>query len=137
MEFNRDTIAKDLTGLQCKCCGETGATMTFAMLDTPHFGRLTCKACGRFIEWMGLPDQAKTDRRASRKKLRDLGDRCELCLRHKNELPHPQSLTVHHVLEVAADDGPDDLENLRVYCTACHSHVNWLRTYFGHYHPDV
>jgi hypothetical protein len=44
---------------------------------------------------------------------------------------------VHHVLEVAADDGTDDEENLRVYCSACHFWVNWVRTYFWHYHPEA
>jgi hypothetical protein len=39
------------------------------------------------------------------------------------------------VLEVIADEGTDDRENLRVYCSGCHALVNWLRTYFGQYHP--
>jgi hypothetical protein len=54
-------------------------------------------------------------------------------LRHRDDLPVPEELHVHHVMEVAADDGADDLENLRLYCSACHSMVNWIRTYFGHY----
>jgi hypothetical protein len=49
------------------------------------------------------------------------------------ELPPPEQLEVHHVLEVAADDGTDDPVNLRAYCSACHAMVNWIRTYFGHY----
>ena len=94
--------------------------------------------CGAWIDWVDFPDTPpKSDRRKSRKKLRDLGDRCEICLRHGDDLPHPQKLEVHHVLEVAADDGSDDPANLRVYCSACHSMVNWARTYFGHYHPEM
>jgi predicted HNH restriction endonuclease len=85
-----------------------------------------------------FPDAApKRDRRKSRKKLRDLGDRCEICLRHRDELPPQQQLEVHHVLEVATDDGTDDRDNLRAYCSACHAMVNWVRTYFGHYHSEV
>jgi hypothetical protein len=87
------------------------------------------------VKW---PEAApKNDRRRSRKKLRDLGDRCEICLRHRDELPKPEQLEVHHVLEVAADDGTDHPENLRAYWSACHAMVNWLRRYFGHYHPEV
>ena len=56
---------------------------------------------------------------------------------NRDELPAPEQLEVHHVLEVVADDGNDDRENLRVYCSACHAMVNWTRTYFGHYHPTV
>ena len=108
--------------------------MTFTFTEGPHFARLNCNGCGAFIEWVSLPDAPpKSERRKSRKKLHDLGDRCEICLRHRDDLPPPQELQVHHVLEVSADDGPDDLDNLRLYCSACHSMVNWIRTYFGHY----
>lgn len=109
--------------------------MTFTFTEGPHFARVNCQACGAFIEWVSRPDTppAKRERRRSRKKLPDLGDRCEICLRHRDELPPPEELQVHHVLEVAADDGTDDLRNLRVYCSACHAMVSWIRTYFGHY----
>ena len=136
MNFDRDTLQYVLTELTCKHCGSVGASASI-MLGGPHFARVNCDTCGRFIDWLGWPtDQPRTDRRKSRKKLRTLGGRCELCLRHKDELPAPEKLEVHHVLEKAADDGSDEEENLRVYCNACHSLVNWLRTYFGHYHPE-
>jgi hypothetical protein len=112
--------------------------MTFTFMDGPHFARVDCNNCKRFIDWMSLPDApAKRDRRKSRKKLDDLGERCEICLRHRDDLPGPEELQVHHVLEVAADEGSDELSNLRLYCSACHSIVNWARTYFGHYHSDA
>jgi hypothetical protein len=135
VQFDPDTITAELAATQCKRCGHIGAGLTFTFLEGPHFARLNCNGCGAFIEWLAMPTAApKRQRRKSRKKLDDLGDRCEICLRHRNELPPPQELQVHHVLEVAADDGPDDLDNLRLYCSACHSMVNWTRTYFGHYH---
>lgn len=135
MRFDLDTITAELAAKSCKQCGHIGAGMTFTFTEGPHFARLNCKACGAFIEWVSRPDApAKRDRRKSRKKLPDLGDRCEICLRHRDELPPPEELQVHHVVEVGADDGPDDLSNLRGYCSACHSMVNWMRTYFGHYH---
>ena len=95
----------------------------------PHFARVDCRSCGAFIDWVKYPDAApRSSRRKSRKKLRDLGDRCETRLRHRDELPTPQQLDVHHVLEVAADEGSDDEENLRVDRSACHAMVNWIRT---------
>lgn len=139
VEFYRDTITAELAAATCRRCGSIGGKMQFVLdQDSPHFARVDCRECGAWIDWVRFPDAApKTDRRKSRKKLRDLGDRCELCLRHRNELPEPQQLQVHHVLEVVADDGTDDDGNLRVYCSACHAIVNWIRTYFGHYHPPA
>lgn len=141
VEFHRDTITAELAAAECKRCGQIGGKMRVVLGELgqgPHFARVDCRDCGAFIDWIGYPDApAKPDRRKSRKKLRDLGDRCEICLRHRDELPKPEQLEVHHALEAAADDGTDDRENLRVYCSACHAIVNWLRTYFGHYQLPV
>jgi HNH endonuclease len=139
MEFDRETITAELAAATFKNCGSIGGKFQFVFdQGSPHFARVDCRQCGSWIDWVKFPDgPAKGDRRKSRKKLRDLGDRCEICLRHRDELPAAEQLEVHHVLEVAADDGTDDRENLRVYCSACHAMVNWIRTYFGHYHPAV
>lgn len=141
MKFDRETITAELAAAECRNCGSIGGKMQILLgqeSGSPHFARVDCRVCGAWIDWVGYPDSpAKTNRRRSRKKLRDLGDRCEICLRHRGELPPPEILEVHHVLEVVADDGTDDRENLRVYCSACHAMVNWMRTYFGHYHPPA
>jgi hypothetical protein len=135
VKFDLDTITAELAAKQCKQCGHIGAGITMTFLEGPHFARLNCNACHAFIEWVSKPDATpQRERKKSRKKIDDLGDHCEICLRHRDELPSQQTLTVHHVLEVVADDGGDELENLRLYCSACHSMVNWIRTYFGHYH---
>jgi hypothetical protein len=135
VKFDRDTITAELAAKECKRCGYIGAGTEFTFMDGPHFAKLYCNGCQAFIEWVSMPDVApKRERRKNRKKLDDLGDRCEICLRHRDDLPSSQRLEVHHVLEVAADDGPDDLGNLRLYCSACHSMVSWIRTHFGHYH---
>jgi HNH endonuclease len=139
MDFlDKETMTAELAAATCKRCGHIGGSMRVVLdLTPPHFARVDCKNCGAFIDWVRWPTAApRKDRRRSRKRLRDLGDRCEICLRHRDDLPAPEQLEVHHVLEVAADDGTDDQENLRVYCSACHAIVNWLRTYFGHYHPE-
>jgi hypothetical protein len=140
MEFlDKDTMRSELAIAGCKRCSNIGASMTIVLGETgPHFARINCKNCGAFIEWVSYPKAApKNDRRKSRKKLRHLGDRCEICLRHRDELPADETIEVHHVLEVVADDGTDALANLRAYCIACHSLVNWARTYFGHYSTAV
>ena len=140
MEFvDKEMMTAELAAAQCKRCAHIGASMTVVLGEVgPHFAKVNCKACGAFIEWVSYPVTApKKDRRRSRKKLRDLGDRCEICLRHRDDLPAAERLEVHHVLEVVADDGRDDRENLRAYCSACHAMVNWTRTYFGHYHEST
>ena len=137
MEFvDKEMMTAELAAAQCKRCGHIGGSMHVVLGESgPHFARVNCKGCRAFIDWVSYPVTApKKDRRRSRKKLRDLSDRCEICLRHGDDLPSGQDLIVHHVLEVAADDGGDEDANLRVYCNACHSMVNWMRTYFGHYH---
>lgn len=133
---DKETMTAELAAAHCKQCGHIGGSMHVVLGESgPHFARINCKACSAFIDWVSYPTAApKRDRRRSRKKLRDLDDRCEICLRHGDELPPGQEHQVHHVLEVAADDGGDEDKNLRVYCNACHSMVNWMRTYFGHYH---
>lgn len=135
MKFDLDTITAELAAKQCKQCGYIGAGITMTFLEGPHFARLNCNSCHAFIEWVAKPDATpQRDRKKSRKKIDELGDHCEICLRHRDDLPPQQTLQVHHVLEVVADDGGDELANLRLYCSACHSMVNWMRTYFGHYH---
>jgi hypothetical protein len=131
-------MTAELAAAECKRCGHIGGSMTVVLGESgPHFARVDCKGCGAFIDWVSYPVGApKTDRRRSRRQLRHLGDRCEICLRHRDDLPAGETLQVHHVLEVVADQGQDDPTNLRVYCSACHSMVNWIRTYFGHYHAD-
>src|SRR5947208_2650348 len=108
MKFDRDTITAELAAKQCKACRHIGAKMTFTFTEGPHFARLNCGGCLAFIEWVSMPDApAKRERRKSRMKLDDLGEHCEICLRHRDELPPGDELRVHHVLEVAADDGSD------------------------------
>jgi hypothetical protein len=133
--LDKPTMTAELAAAQCPQCGHIGASMTVVLGESgPHFARVNCRSCNTFIDWVKYPTAApKNDRRKSRRRLRDMADRCEICLRHCDELPAGETLEAHHVLEVVADDGTDDRENLRPYCSACHSLVNWARTYFGHY----
>lgn len=49
----------------------------------------------------------------------------------REELPLPEVLEAHHVVEVQ-EGGSDERDNLWIVCTACHSMIHYLRTYLGH-----
>lgn len=135
MQFSREDFRTTIATIPC-ICGSKGATAT-AETDGPHFMRLTCNGCGRFLDWISWPVERPSDHKRRRQRITKLGeDRCELCLRSRFELPVPQTLQEHHVIE-HAEGGSDEPDNTRVYCTACHAKILWLRTYFGHYHPSV
>jgi hypothetical protein len=90
MEFRRDTITAELAAASCKRCGRIGGKFE-SVFDqgSPQFARVDCRACGAFIDWVKFPDAPlKTDRRKSWKKLRVLGDRCEICLRQQDDRMH-------------------------------------------------
>lgn len=136
MKFVGEEIRKLLGTIECPRCHQKGAEF-IVMDEGPHFGKANCKACGSWVDWIAWPkteEAEKRDRKRSRRYVTRLGtERCEICLRHASQLPGTQKLEVQHVIEKAAG-GEDDPENFRIYCTACHSWVNWVRTYFGHYH---
>lgn len=136
MKFLGDELRALLEEFTCRTCGAKGAKAE-VLTEGPHFGKAVCASCGRFGDWIAFPasdQEEKRDRKRSRRYVTRLGEqRCEICLRHKDQLPAPQKIEVQHVIEKCAG-GEDAPENFRLYCTSCHSLVNWVRTYFGHYH---
>lgn len=113
-----------------------GGTATIE-LEGPHFARIECQSCGHWIDWIGWPRDRPAERPRRRQRITKLGeDRCELCLRARFEIPAPGALEVHHLVQ-HSENGSDGVENTRVYCTACHRLVEWVRTYFAHYHPEL
>jgi HNH endonuclease len=132
-ELDRDALRTAIAMAQCPQCGHVGALVTLEH-NGPHYARLTCLSCGEWIDWLTWPPERAAERRRRRQRITQLGeDRCELCLRTRDQLPPPERLEEHHVIEHEAGGG-DDPDNTRTYCAACHSIVTWLRTYFGHYH---
>ena len=128
MKFLKDEIRNLLAEAACPQCGEKGARGVLSG-DGPHCAKAECSACGRFLDWIAWPDEAKEkrDRTRSRKAgLRINGETCEICLRVQGRLPKAHALTVHHVIE-KVDGGSDDPDNLRTLCSRCHSLVHWLR----------
>jgi 5-methylcytosine-specific restriction endonuclease McrA len=120
-------------------CPQCGDQSPIGVIEPPaeaarwqHFAKNKCGKCGAFMGWLPWPTtdvEHKRDRRQSRRLLRPTTESfCEICLRGPDQLTHPDKLEVQHVVE-KAEGGPDKPENLRIYCSACHSFVNWMRTY--------
>lgn len=136
MQFDRDALRLAIQTIPCRHCGSKGAEAAVEM-EGPHFMRLTCHSCGRFLDWLGWPPEAEPrKRRPGKRLLTRIGeDHCEICGRSRFEIPLPGQLIPHHVIPVETG-GSDDADNLRAYCSSCHGLVEWARTYFGHYHPE-
>ena len=97
--------------------------------DMPHHGKMVCPKCGAWLDWVRKPENEKRRRKleAPRKKFRQAGvDYCQVCLRHRDELPLHVTLVVHHVIEVQ-DGGTDDPSNMWQVCTICHELIHLLR----------
>ena len=94
-------------------------------------GEVTCDDCGLFVKWEGKPKEKKSRKGQADLRNRFCKDYCELCLSMKEDLVLPDTLEIHHVLEVQ-HGGTDDPENLQTLCTGCHRMVHWRRTYNRH-----
>ena len=139
-----DDLRQRLADTVCPVCHTQGAFVLVG-LDFPAFGRVLCghsmgdvleqaRQHGHFIDWLEKPKElARARRRAKTRKVDDLTERCELCLRGASELHPPARLNAHHAVEVQ-HGGEDDDENRRVYCTDCHSLIHWLRRTLGRPH---
>lgn len=96
-----------------------------------HYGKIVCKECGRFLRWVPKPDSS-TRRRVKQEaghwyfEQRGI-DFCEACLRPRAALPKGITLTVHHIVEVAGGDGPDQQDNWLLLCSTCHQVIHALR----------
>jgi len=121
---------------QCPSCLSTDLSEIIEPTRGGHHGRLVCNHCNRFIKWIPKPKEEKNgDPRAEvSKKLVSQYSKgfCEICLRKHDELPSPQTLEGHHIVQVK-DGGTDDRDNIQIVCTACHRWIHWQRTYLGHY----
>jgi len=95
-----------------------------------HYGKMVCPECQKHLGWVKKPENEKRNRRQSKKLAKpfeDAGiDYCQLCLRHRCELPPSMTFVAHHIVEVR-DGGTDDPKNLLLLCTFCHELVHLLR----------
>lgn len=125
----------DLHSEQCKSCGSNGPHPITVTTTGTHYARVDCVECRRWIRWLGKPDSDPTKYRRP-KQHRDMVEKysrgyCEMCLRKQLDLPKGETLHAHHVHEYQ-DGGEPTRENTWIVCTACHSLINWRRTYEGH-----
>lgn len=114
------------------CKKEVDGVVEVLPENQPHYAKINCSICSRYIAFMSNPD--KEDKKESSKyKPKDFGiDYCRMCLRHKNGLGVREVLEIHHVIPVA-DNGPDEPENIWVICTACHKYIHHQRTYLNNH----
>ena len=125
----------------CPRCGNTDLRHVL-MAEGPHYAKIVCDDHpeagpeGLHVDWGPKPDSLKKRRASAHKnlsaKLKARGiDYCQLCLRHERDLPAPEVLVGHHVIEYQSG-GNADPENAWQLCSACHALVHWRRTYEGH-----
>lgn len=124
--------------MKCKWCGSENVVFR----ETPesvHYGRLDCKDCGRWIEWVKNPDSQRTKNplrkvKLETKKVCDFHgfktEHCFFCQRTKDELGWNETLEVDHIEELDKG-GKDELQNMQVLCSACHKLKNWSRLYMN------
>lgn len=95
-----------------------------------HYGKMVCSECGRFLRWVSKPSDEKRARHGTGKLVKQLQksgiDYCQMCLRHRDELPPSVTFVAHHVIEVQ-DGGTNDPANLWHVCTICHELIHLLR----------
>lgn len=117
----------------CRFCGTPGPHFVKVMTEGKHYARVTCAECSAFIGWLPKPDNEKARRPATHRDLVAKFGRgyCEMCLTPESKLPKGESLEGHHVDEYQ-NGGEASRENTWILCTACHSLVNWRRTYQRH-----
>lgn len=92
---------------------------------------IKCNICNAYTFW---PLENSKNRKASHQNLvKEIGlNYCQWCLRYDYELPQPQRLEAHHIIEYA-EGGTNDKNNILILCTACHSQCHHNRVYYGHY----
>lgn len=116
----------------CRYCGEV-ETWTRPRPDTPAHAEELCKICNAHIKWVPKPkNKDKREKRPCYPRPEQLGiNYCQICLLPKVNLLTNEVLETHHV---NGDSTDRSSLNFLVVCTACHSVINWLRTYRMRHH---
>jgi len=118
----------------CPMCSDETVEVVLAEILTPeltHHAKLVCPECQHFGGWVPKPEADPTKyRRAKSTTNLARTTYCELCLRHKRDLPPRQTLEGHHVIPCKYE-GASAVENIWTLCTSCHRLVEHMRTYHG------
>jgi hypothetical protein len=117
----------------CPKCAHDGPHPMTLRTSGVHYADVRCAKCNQHF-FQSKPDDDPTKYKRPQQH-RDLVTEfsrgyCELCLRHKEELPKCQTLEAQHVIEYQ-DGGSSDRSNIWIVCTACHRMIHWMRTYHG------
>ena len=98
-----------------------------------HAGDIRCEVCEHFFGFMPSRIGEKKRPKSSTNLAIKYGiEFCEMCLRHKDELPSGQVIEGHHVIE-HSDGGTDERSNVWGVCTYCHGVITHIRHYIGHH----
>lgn len=117
-----------------KTCPKCGGELTTGPAPPPAYGEILCSVCGDHFKWEPKPDSKRVKRPAAHQGLvRKLGaEKCDICLRKREDLPHPEILEAHHI-ERFSDGGAADEKNILIVCSFCHRIIENQRTFLGHY----
>lgn len=105
-------------------CTETKQIIT---IDGPHYAKLVCKECERFIQWITNPEKPKN--RSNTIKKQGISKQCCFCGRKKEELGIRQTLEADHMIPLS-EGGEDNVRNIMTLCTACHKLKNYMSLYW-------
>ena len=121
----------------CNNCGKEVEVKVKERLDTVHKAEMRCSICNKWLGW--LPKDKNENKRKSqnsevlRKQVKEFHkldkEICFICNRNKERLNDKEVLTIDHILPLEFG-GKDEIENMQILCSACHSHKNWMITYF-------
>lgn len=118
---------------KCRFCMATNAPPDIELTpDGPHYAKVLCHECHRFLAWVAKPEKARSKRDAGHHKLirhkQPTIRYCEVCLRMESSLQTGVTLHGHHILEYH-DNGPATVANTLVTCTECHTLIHWRRRF--------
>lgn len=124
---------------ECPHCMSQSSKRIYGPHRGGHYAKIVCSNCDRFIKWEPQPKpETSGKKRKNQKELLAQHSQgfCEICLRRSHEIPSPQTLEVHHIVEVQ-NGGTDDSNNLQIVCTQCHKWIHHQRVYLGHYRTST
>jgi len=105
---------------------------------TPHYARLDCPKCKKWVKWLPNPNQIKQKQNRRNKsvvidvcKFQGFKEEfCFICLRERKQLGTYETLTIDHIKELDKG-GEDKIQNMQILCSACHKLKNWCRLYMN------
>jgi 5-methylcytosine-specific restriction endonuclease McrA len=121
----------EIVNIFCDCGCTAGEVVKTP--NTVHYAKIICSNCSRFIKWKKAPQNI--ERRNGCPEPERVSERrgfencfCFFCGRKKEQLGEHETLTVDHILKLE-ENGKDEYDNMRVFCTACHKLKHWTELY--------